>query len=173
MTLGTALLAAVLVAGSFRAGAAEERPTPLRIGARVRIVQKHSKQLAGTLLAIDDTGLTVEGRGSVRTSVPVADVKRLEVFRGSRAITYPAAAVGALVSALVFAKLGESSYSSAGAPAGIVAIGGLLGAGVGAAIGHQVKTDRWQSVPLAKVQVSVAPVVRTGTAGVTFVARFR
>ncbi|HSB60860.1 MAG TPA: hypothetical protein VLI67_04030 [Vicinamibacteria bacterium] len=44
-----------------------------------------------------------------------------------------------------------------GACAGLAALGGLGGAGLGALIGTLVRTERWQDVPVQRLRATVGP----------------
>jgi hypothetical protein len=56
----------------------------------------------------------------------------------------------------------ELKNEDLGALAGGTVLGGLLGYGVGALIGSTIKFDRWEEVPLGRLQVTVVPQRRGG-----------
>jgi hypothetical protein len=151
-----ALALLALLAISARSLAAQE-PQPNQ---RVRLVlvrnaavegYGRAQELRGTLLAIDHRSLTMQvSPGTTPMRVDRAVIRRAYVSRGlpSRA---SGAAVGAVMGAVVFG-LGlrdcrwedcarDGSHPSAGAA--------VLGAGVGAAAGALLRSERWHRVRLS------------------------
>jgi hypothetical protein len=137
------VIIAVLTIASLTDAVAQEQ-LPLEPGQRVRLV-------LGSLWC------------------PLTDVTRLEVHAGRRAFTGRGALIGAGAGILVGIPVGiieQSRYDcdpeNAWAPCippgpTIPLMFGLLGAGLGALTGSFIKTDRWEEVPLDRLQVSIAP----------------
>ena len=113
-----------------------------------------------------DNALTLKVKDSkVPAIIPLSDVNRLEIYRGTRS----AAGRGALVGFLALAALSFPAWQGCGscsgsAPAAFVMVYGALGAGLGAGIGYAIREQRWEGVPATRVQVGVAPLPGRGLA---------
>ena len=141
---------------------ANAQEQPLQPGQRVRVTvpnqdlsghQDTFRQLRGDTLVLESMWL------------PFDDVTRLEVHVGQQSRTGRGAGLGAL-SGLGFgvglAAIGHADCGTdepicdiwwiAAVPSGVV-----LGALVGAIVGSQTKADKWEEVPLDRLQVSVMP----------------
>ncbi len=123
----------------------------------------------GTVAALETDTLTVkvEERADA-LYVPLADITKLEVRHGQRSRAGKGALIGLGVGAAAGVTLafvacaGKECYSDSNDATGVVALifgagGALLGAGIGAIIGSSIKTDRWESVPLDNIRVSLTP----------------
>lgn len=122
-------------------------------------------ELAG--LQTDTIDLTVDG---IRHSYNFKAVQRLEVSRGDRSHWLLGAGIGLAIGAgstyLVLHHGGSTSLCNQSANQdalrssecrGLVGVGGLVGAGLGALIGGRIRTERWQSIPYGRLRISFAP----------------
>lgn len=139
------------------------------VGRRVRLTvpSRSMDHAAGLLRGVDHDSLRVSfDEGSPTTTVARSEVSQLEIQMGTRRHALQGMWIGALVGAVTGAIDGyqqgddpPGSYleQTAGEKAGFGAVVvGLVGAGVGAIVGHQIKTDRWVVQPLP-VRMSAAP----------------
>ena len=158
-------LSAVLLVLPLTATVAQEAPPPLEPGTRVRVTAPDIDKYDGTLQAMRGDTLTVD-----TLRIAVASVTRLDVYRGQKSKTGKGALIGAGVGFVAGALTGlalcgergtpcESDGSDYTAAAAVILGGGgaLLGAGIGAVVGSQIKGDRWEEVPLDRLQVSFVP----------------
>lgn len=170
---GVVLLAAGLPQAKADGGTVDD--DVVRAGARVRVTRAGSK-FTGILRDLDDQNITVETRDS-RDPVVMrrADVWRLEVYRGSRS----RAGHGAVVGFVALGALAIPAWQGCGEcegmpPARFVIGAGAVGAAIGATIGALIRSDPWQNVPVARVQLGVTPTLGRGrTAGLTLSLGFR
>ncbi len=144
----------------------------LSAGDKVRVTTEEER-VVGYLTAIEGDQLTLD------TSLvfPLASVTRLEVHRGQKTSASTVAlytAIGAGSGAVVTAglvltgcllarlvELGcggpDEELVEGVTPLGFIGIGAGVGALVGALIGATRKTDRWETVPLDRIRVSLTP----------------
>ena len=133
----------------------------IEVGSRVRVTAPaiYEGRLVGHVIAFIPDTLLIEQKLFTRWKVPEADIELIEVSleRKSRAGT------GALIGAGTIAAAGVGTalvgcadsdctlffYAALGAT--------LVGAGIGALIGSQIKVDRWEEVPLDRIRVSLTP----------------
>ena len=143
-------------------------------GERVRVTAPDCalRGQVATLRAIRADTLVLE-----TTECPMASVTRLDVSRGQKshgrngaAIGFPAGAVLAFAYCQVGDKTGCEVLGN-DATLGIALIFGGVGVLVGAIVGHAIKTDRWEEVPLERLRVSLAP-QRDGRFALGFSVRF-
>lgn len=152
--------------------AAQHRPE-VSPGDRVRI-SVPDERLVGIVRSItaDSLVLNAEGREEP-LSLALASVMRFEVSRGQKSQTGKGALIGVGVGAVAGATLAvavcsggnctESTSSddqSGIAVAGAIVLGVgavALGAGIGALIGANSKTDRWETIPRSGLGLSLAP----------------
>lgn len=164
---------ASLVAGlllTAPVGLFAQQETPVAPGDRVRVTAPTavSGRFVGTVMEIsaDTCVLAVEGRAEPLT-LPLASVTKLEVSRSRRSHYGKGALTGLAVGAAAGAILGAVTFSGscllesqpcpvAGAAVGAVGLG-LAGALVGAAVVGVTETDRWETVPLDRIRVSLTP----------------
>ena len=154
----------------------EERPLPpVPVGTKVRILAPSalSDRMTGMLVEIDKDTLLIVNDDS-RLRVQRQAITQMEASIGKRRRTRIGMIVGAGIGALVLSQgiyggclsdcgnRWDAEYILAGA-----GVGALLGAGIGALL----KTDRWSSVPLEKVRMSIYPVRGRGV-GVLAAASF-
>jgi hypothetical protein len=142
----------VLVASAVGHAFAQDTALPTA-GQRVRVTASnlgHSR-LEAQFTALDNATLVVTADSTVR--IPLADVTRLEIWRGRRSHPVLGAALGFMTGALAGLAVagafpeGEDQEEMAIYPAIGAAAGLLLGTGIGFA----VRTDRWVAVPLDRV----------------------
>ncbi len=133
----------------------------IEVGSRVRVTAPaiYEGRLVGHVIAFIPDTLLIEQKLFTRWKVPEADIELIEVSleRKSRAGT------GALIGAGTIAAAGVGTalvgcadsdctlffYAALGAT--------LVGAGIGALIGSQIRVDRWEEVPLDRISVSLRP----------------
>ena len=125
----------------------------------------------GTVAALETDTLVVntEERPDA-LAVPLADVTRLEVHRGKKSRVGEAAWIGGFAGALVGFVVGAAVSDpnvvgptiGPSEPGVNMAGGALVGGGCGALLGAVIgaiagSTDRWESVPLDRVRVTIVP----------------
>jgi len=147
-------------------------------GSRIRVYAPsiNAKRFVAAVVSLDGDSLTLDaeiwrdGAWKPRLTVPFASMNSLEVSRRRHSNAGKGALIGGGVGAgLVLASLyscdgycggpGEEGKAVAG-----VAIGGALGAGVGALIGLMFHSEDWQAVPLDKLRIGPSPVTMDGVA---------
>lgn len=161
--------------------------TSVSPGDRVRVTAPRvdlSKGI-GTVAALGaDTILVAVEGGANALALPLSDVKKLEVYRGTKSQAGRGAGIGFLVGAgmgTLLGALGSGMCGMEGDPEpgcvagftiGAALLGGgvglLLGVGIGAASG---RTDRWETVRLDDIRVGPSPVTADGRA-ITVSMRF-
>jgi len=121
------------------------------IGARVRIsaVGPDGGAQIGLLLRRDASAIELAADDGSTSVLAVSQIVKLEVSAGKRRHTLAGALCGAalgLAVALIGSCTGEDCglYRATG-----VALLTPAGAGVGALVGSAIKTERWQTVPIA------------------------
>jgi hypothetical protein len=152
----------LLVAAVASSAVAQE--APLRPGQRVRVrsAVAHTPVVTGAVEAIRPDTLVVrpEDGAGVATAIPVSSIAQLQVSQGrhSKWVTGMAigAGVGAVAGAIIGAATGREDWLTS---TGEYAVMGAvlftpIGALTGAVIGLQVKTERWESVPLDHLRPS-------------------
>lgn len=140
----------------------------LHSGQRVRV--KSTSQavpvMTGVIEAIDADTLFLRHGGTagetVATPIPMASITGLQVSRGRRSRWQTGLAIGLGAGAAGGAILGGSSEDdllfSSGDKAVMGAVGlGVLGGAVGAVAGALTRTERWESIPIDRVTVSLTP----------------
>jgi hypothetical protein len=158
-----ALLLAPVVAWS-------QEPPAIVPGARIRITEGASKPRSGTVVtAGTDTVVLRLDSGGETATFPVARISELEVSRGRHGHAGAGVGLGflaglgagALVGTLVCG--GESAcYSGSDDMSGPVTavaagLGGVVGMAVGAVVGGNHKTEKWEAVPSSGWHVSALP----------------
>lgn len=139
----------VLVASAVGHAFAQGTALPTA-GQRVRVTASNlgPDRLEAQFTALEGSTLVVTADSTVR--IPLADVTRLEIWRGKRSHPVLGAAMGFMTGALAglvvagAAPQGEDREELVIYPA-IGAAGGLL---LGTGFGFAVRTDRWVAVPL-------------------------
>ena len=152
---------------------------PPDLGARIRLTvpcelvpqpapeRRNACVLVGNLAGwrTDAIDLDVEGR---RRSYDLHTVSHLEVSRESRSHKRLGAGIGFVVGVgstyYLFHSGGSTGRCNQSANQdaidsshclGLYGLGGLVGAGLGAVIGSRVRSERWQTVPLGRVRISL------------------
>jgi hypothetical protein len=151
--------------------AAAQDPQPLGPGVRVRISVAASKErLKGTVQALEPSVLAVISDDHQLVRVPRSTITRLETGWGRRGNARKGLLIGGAVGVtggLLACGLSDDDWPFEDEDFGEACDGGdwvavplLAGAvygGIGALIGHFIKTDRWVEVPLDRVKVSLGP----------------
>ena len=149
-----ALLALVLLALPLEARALEP-------GARVRVtlLAREAPQLTGLVLAIPPDSLVVTAEpDSAREAIARLDIRKLEVSRGMHSNAGRFATIGAVVVGLTFgfvaySDVKESEIDDEGVAViglGAVAVGALLGGGIGALVGSASHHESWHEIRVKK-----------------------
>jgi hypothetical protein len=164
LALGLAILPAA------RPAAAQD-PQPIGPGVRVRIAASGSKErLKGTVQSLDQGVLAVISDDHQLVRVPRATITSLETGWGRKGNAKKGFIIGAAIGVagglLVcaasdeewpFDESGVNSSCDGGEWVGIPLLAGGTYGGIGALIGHFIKSDRWIEVPLDRVKVSLGP----------------
>lgn len=170
------LLAAGLPRATAQAGTTDSDPGRLALpldlasGTRVRLTAPGSghQPLIGSILAVDETTLTVADQDGTAVKVPRRLVTRLDVSRGRKSQALPGLLAGAIAGAFIPAALpyfpSKGGDLLAGSMAGFAVIGALVGA-------HQ-KTDIWEKVPSERVRVVIQPGLSRRGAGLAVTLAF-
>jgi hypothetical protein len=143
---------------------------PISVGSKVRLQASTVVQgpIRGTVMEMDRESLLVSTENQRPLRVSRQAITQLEVSTGRRGHARTGLIIGAVVGAasgaVVPLNFGcTQAQIAAGDSSCIVSRGtmityGVLGdAGLGALIGHLIKSDRWSSVPPERIRVSVAP----------------
>jgi hypothetical protein len=146
----------------------------------------------GSVVRVTKDTLTLRDERGVLQAISLADAGRIEMSRGKVGHPNAGAAVGLGVGALAGGVYGSITFSDPGdAPLECAGsfycdqptrggrtlrnafVGALIGAGVGALIGNDVKTDRWTTISASSFQptASVRP-TSNGGAVVNVALRF-
>ena len=159
------LLTVLLIPLSFTSLAAQDT---LSAGDKVRVTTA-GERVVGYWVSLDDNRLTLRTEDLDSSLVlPLASLTKLEVSRGQKSAIAKGAGIGFLVGAgvgagvgaLLGAGLGEDVCSGGcvSALAGIGALaGGAAGTLIGLGIGAGSKSDRWETVSLDRIRISVTP----------------
>lgn len=138
---------------------AEDQARPGRGTARCR--------LEGTIARMPADSITLDLKDST-ISYAWKDISRFEVSRGHRTHWLAGAGIGFVAGAgvtwLVTNAGGSTSLCDRSANQdalssteclGLAVLGGVVGGGVGAIIGHAIRSERWQDFPLGPLQVGL------------------
>jgi hypothetical protein len=140
-----------------------QSPVQIRVGDRLRVATV-DMQHDGPLESVSGNELTVGGH-----SFQLPSLTRLEVHRGYRGRAGRGALMGAGAlgaAGLAWAIVGcNTTWPCDGSDGDFRPIiyavsgggGAVIGAIFGALIGSQIKSDRWEDVPLNRVRVNVVP----------------
>ena len=157
-------LVLVLVLASYTDALAQQQP--LQPGQRIRVTAPNSgmNKQAATFEAVESGVLLVTADSTMRC--PLLDMTRLDVYRGRQGHPGLGAGIGSAVGAATGVVIGiqlcnsdwlcPDRYMGWAVLAG-AGIGGATGALLGAGIGALIKTDKWEEVPLDRLQLSMVP----------------
>jgi hypothetical protein len=155
----TRTICIVTILASAGAGVAPaQSPEGLSVGQRVRITRSSQEPpLVGSLYQVDDRQLVIDDGKGAFTSVPTADVRKIELTMGKRSNVVRGAIIGASIGVAlgvtaVVALCDDNDCINEG---GAIAVLGLGGGALGAIVGAPIRTERWQSVPLDGVRSRV------------------
>jgi hypothetical protein len=159
-------LAALLCVPAFA-----QEGTALGPGVRVRVSAAGTQdRLEGTVQSLDDSALSVISDDHQLVKIPRSTITRLETGWGRKGNAKKGFIIGGLVGVggglLVCAASGDPDYhddfdfdqcDGAGEWIGVSLLSGAVYGGIGALIGHFIKSDRWVEMPIQKVRVGVGP----------------
>ena len=171
MRCSLVVLASVAVLTAAPCARAEDVPIP--DGTRVRLTSMGAAGVSGTVqgtlvrLTPGMLGVVDEERGSTVT-VPDATVIRIQTSRGPKrharngfiiGAVFGAAAGIAATSGPDFCSNGynESVPCTSGQRAGLAAFAGGFYGGVGALIGHFIRTEHWSEANVDRIKVAIRP----------------
>lgn len=161
-----------------RPAAAQAAPRWPAPGTRVRVTgpclagaptPPGSCRVTGDFVRSND-GVIVIARADSTFQVRVADLDRLEISRGTRSRWLPGAGAGLIVGGVATWAItyhgGSTSPCdrsanqdalSASECAGVVALGAVAGAALGAGIGSLIRTERWETIRGDGLDIGLAP----------------
>jgi hypothetical protein len=174
-----ALALLAVFSGADVAQAEEIAPVPA--GTRVRLTSAGAAGFTGTVegtlirLAPGTLGVVDDRRGAI-VAVPDATVIRVQTSPGPRRHARTGFIIGAAVGATAIyiatktEGCGMDLYQpcTSGDRAAWAAFGGALYGGIGALIGHFVKTETWSDAPVSSVKLAVRLERGGGRAAVAF-----
>lgn len=115
-------------------------------------------RVQGTVVQMDEKTFLISPKGAAPLSVSRDSVTRVELHTGRRRNTLAGMGIGAGLGALVMGISPPVNEGHAKGFSGETAlIGALVGGIEGAVVGAIVKTDRWTTVPVSQVQITLAP----------------
>jgi hypothetical protein len=146
---------------------AQQAP-PIETDSRIRVTAPTAgaDKLAGVCVEVDATRLRVQAEEQVSPlTISLTDVTRLEVSQGRKSNTLKGLGFGALGGAVIGAVAGVIVEASCTYECWGTAATALIGAGVfsvtgaviGIVAGTLIKSERWEEVPLDRLQVSIVP----------------
>ncbi len=152
------ITAALLLLAAAATAAAQEPAAVVPDGARVRVVTTGRDGAEGVLLRADEHQITLAVPGRDRYSWPtevtlqVDPTTRVQLHQGQKRHALLGAVIGSAAFGLLGASFtvdprtcsdpGSSTFCSRGEA---VAASALVGAAIGALVGHGVKTERWSA----------------------------
>lgn len=172
-----AATAAALVLAVGRPAPAQDAAA-LGPGVRVRVSVAASRDsLKGTVQSLDQAVLSVISDDRQLVRIPRTSITRLETAWGRKGNARKGLLIGGLVglgSGILVCAIGTErtdfddvihdfddvyydECDGAGEWAGYVFAGTAVWGGIGALIGHFIKSDRWVEMPIDKVQVAMGP----------------
>jgi hypothetical protein len=162
--------ATLALLGEARSAEQSEAMGPIVVGSKIRFQASTTIQgpVEGTVMEMDHESLLVSTENQRPLRVPRQAITQLEVSTGRRGHARTGLIIGAAVGAAIGAVLpldsgctqtqlaakDSSCVSSRGA---LIAYAVVGDAGLGALVGHLIKSDRWSSVSPERIRVSLAP----------------
>jgi hypothetical protein len=174
----TSRLAVAGLAFALSDPAAAQDASPLGPGVRVRVsVAASGDRLKGTVQAVDQDLLSVISDDHQLVKIPRSNITRLETGWGRKGNARKGFIIGGLIgvgAGLIACAVSEENdfddfddfhyhdYEGCeGAEwAGIPIAAGAVYGGLGALIGHFIKSERWVEMPIDKVRLAVGPAPR-------------
>lgn len=150
------ILSALVLAGFTEAAA--QGALSLVPGQRLRVTAPslHLVQYEGTFRGVHGDTLVLESM-----SAPLSDVTRLDVHRGTGSRVLMGIALflplGAGVGYFVGSSAAEDGLTEGAAGICGTVIGGVVGLLLGGALGGATRVDKWEELPLDRLQVSIVP----------------
>ena len=164
----------ICILGGAPTEIAAQEPLVFEPGVRVRVTALDCglRRRATEFRALRADTLVLE-----TTECPLASVTRLDVSRGQRSnaklgagIGFAAGALGTVVYCKTADVLGCVLFGD-DITLELALISGAIGGLAGLLVGHYIKTERWEQVPLERLRVSLAP-QRDGGFALGFSVRF-
>jgi hypothetical protein len=144
-----------------------EQSRELPEGTRVRVTGPDDvrRRQTGNILTMDEKTLTIIDRAGQHVKIPRERVTRLDVSSGKKGNALGGLLIGAVGGALLGLTSGtESCEWFCPSPGEVAAVTGAFFGGIGAGVGHFVKTEKWVKMPLDRVYVGLRP-GRSGQGG--------
>ncbi len=174
-TLSSVLVIALAAAADLAA----QQDTLVVPGARVRVTAPTvaENHLVGTVAAVDADTLVLgvnhgtsscfgQGVTIMKLSIPFASMTSLEVSRGKKSNVGKGLGIGFLAGAALGAAIGFAAgddppgflaFSSEQKAAAGAILGSLAGGVIGGVVGATGPSERWETVPLDQIRVSLEP----------------
>jgi hypothetical protein len=138
--------------------------SPVTVGSRVRVQAPTfpKGQVEGLVMQMDDKSLLVSADDRIPVRLSRQDITRIEVSTGRKRQWLKGLMIGTSIGGVLGALADVTPAGSycdfcVNSKGEAVAYGALGGAVWGAGIGALFKADHWNSVPLERVRVSLAP----------------
>jgi hypothetical protein len=150
-----------------------QEPPPIEAGSRIRVTAPDvgADKLVGMCVEVDATRLRVQAEEQASPlTISLTDVTRLEVSQGRKSHALKGLLIGSIVGVSTGVVVGlvvaescwDHEMECAAAGAAVVSVTGAL---VGLGIGALSKSDRWEEIPLDRLQMSIVP-QRDGRLGI-------
>ncbi len=155
------IAASLLPVGEARAEPESGRPPTITVGSKVRLRAPTvvKGRIEGTVSKLGEEFLVVVRPDHGPQTISRQAITRLEVSTGRRRQALKGMRNGAVIGG-VWMATACGLYADCDGWASPIAGGALAGALVGVGIGALMKSDRWQSVPLDRVRVTLTPAPR-------------
>ena len=167
-------IARLLLSAAGFVGAAvqyvDAQRVPVTAGAMVRVSRPDSTGnpfwSTGRVAYATRDGLLLEQIEAENQLISYNEALRLQVRRGERGMTAAGAGLGFLAGTLFklgTVKAADSQMDPNKASFGPVIVGGVVGAAIGAFVGHWIRITSWDDVPLQEGHILAAPLDESGT----------
>ena len=152
--------------------ALEQPPDPAR-GARVRVTTAGaaSQRLTGNILTVDEETLTMIDEDGQRVKVSRELIARLDKSVSRKRHALHGLLIGAAAGGVIGALPCGAGLCFTGGK-GPAALWAVVFGGVGATLGHLVRTDKWAEMPLDRVRVGLRPAASGRGGGLTLTFAF-